>query len=99
MFVKFHQWAISHSVKTVPNRVPFVNYITLLLAFLPYMHKIGNIYYFEEFMMLHKNIIRHIQEATPKKEEGMVLNLIRESLSAIAFLFFCMTLIFVWVAF
>ena len=50
-------------------------------------------------MMLHKNIIRHIQEATPKKEEGMVLNLIRESLSAIAFLFFCMTLIFVWVAF
>jgi len=49
--------------------------------------------------MLHKNIIRHIQEATPKKEEGMLFAIIRESLSAIAFLFFCMTLLFVWVAY
>ena len=49
--------------------------------------------------MLHKNIIRHIQQATPEKQESLALVLAKESLGAIAFLVCCMGMLFLWVVF
>lgn len=53
----------------------------------------------EEHIMLHKNIIRHIREATPQKEESLALTLAKESLGAIAFLVCCMGMLFLWIVF
>ena len=49
--------------------------------------------------MLHKNIIRHIQQATPIREESLIWTLAKESLGAIAFLVCCMGMLFLWIVF